>query len=74
MLRLSITLMLWAHHAKAADLQFIDSKVSPKVSWVLVDDCAVPILKTKVGDQCYVLKKVNDFCHLDLNMDDCHGK
>jgi hypothetical protein len=71
MMRFSFVLMALIPNSKALDISYVDSKTNNNITYVLVDDCAVPIFKKKVGNQCYVLKKVNDFCHLQLNMDDC---
>lgn len=71
MLRLSFVLMSLLPMSHALDISYFDSVTNPKLSWVLVDDCAVPVLKAKSKDTCYIIKKVNDFCHLDLNLKEC---
>jgi len=57
--------------AFGAEISIFDSKVDPKLSWVLVEDCLVPVLKAKMQDICYVLKKVDSTCNLKLDMKDC---
>jgi hypothetical protein len=73
-MRFSFILMALIPNSKALDISYVDSKTNNDITYVLVDDCAVPISKKKVHDQCYVVKTVNVFCHLDLNMDDCNEK
>lgn len=70
MLRITMPLlMLFAN----ADISVYDSKTDPKVSYVLVDDCAVPVLKSDFNskDECIIINKVNEFCHLFLKPDKC---
>ena len=60
--------------AFGAEVSYFDSVTNPKLSWVLVDDCAVPIFKAKSKDTCYVMRRVNEMCHLDLRLDECNAK
>lgn len=73
MLRISFLLMSLIPPSFGADISYFDSTTNPKLSWVLVDDCAVPILRSKVKDTCYVLHKVNNFCQLDLKLEKCNA-
>ena len=57
----------------AVEINYFQSDVNPKIEWLLVDDCAVMIEKVKVKDECYVLKKVNNFCKMDLDLKECNG-
>lgn len=73
MLTLSFVLMMLVP-AHAVEISYFDSTLSPKLSWVLVDDCAVPVLKADVKNTCKILKRINNFCHLDLKLEDCNGR
>jgi hypothetical protein len=73
MLRLSFVLMsLFQVHA--IELSYFDSATEPKYSWVIADSCAVKVEKAKVKDTCYIVKKVNNYCQLDLDLRDCENK
>lgn len=50
------------------DISIFDSKTHPGKSWIVIDDCAVEVdtVDFKMNPD-KVLKKVNDFC--DLNLD-----
>ena len=75
MLRISALVMLLASQSHALEISYFDSVTNPKVSWVLVDDCAVEVPKAKVKDTCFVVKRVSDVCHLELLLDECkNGK
>jgi hypothetical protein len=63
--------MLMPLHARNVEISYFQSDSNSKIEWVVVDDCAVQIEKAKMRDECYVLKKVNDFCHLDLDLKEC---
>lgn len=73
MLRISTLLMMLLPPAHGVEISYFDSVTNPKLSWVLVDDCAVPVLRSKVKDECYVMQRVNNFCHLDLKLEKCNG-
>lgn len=47
-------------------VEFFDSPDNDLITWALVDLCAVPIKKTELANPDKVVKKINDFCHLDL--------
>lgn len=54
------------------NISIIDSRDDVKLTYVVVNDCKVPVLKTKINDACYVLMLVNDVCHIKLDMtEDC---
>ncbi len=73
MLRIPMILMMMASRGiGATEINFFDSKTNPKISWIMVNDCLVPIPKTKVQDACFVLKKVNKICGLRINLDECN--
>ncbi len=73
MMRLSSLLMAWAI-AHPAELGYIDADKNKLMSYVIVDTCVVPVLKSKVHDTCYVVTRVNDVCKLDLNVEECRAK
>lgn len=50
------------------DVSIIDSKTRAGRSWVLVNDCAVEVNTSDIQYQpSLVIKKINDFCHLNLD-------
>ncbi len=53
------------------DISVFDSRDDSKLVYVVVGDCKAPILKVKLNDLCYVLKIVNNVCHLELDTKDC---
>ncbi len=73
MLRIPFIIMMLVPPTFATDYAYIDSKTNPNLRWVLIDDCKVPIMKDKMSDICYVVKKVNNTCHLHLTFEDCHA-
>lgn len=73
MLTISFVLMMLVP-AHAVEISYIDSRISPKFSWVLVDDCAALVLKADVQNTCKILKYVNNFCHMHLKLEDCDGR
>ncbi len=71
MLRITSILMMLLPPAHGMDISYFDSATNPKISIVLVDDCAVKVPKNKVKDTCFIIKKISDFCNLDLKLDEC---
>lgn len=65
------TMLLVSFLVSAEEIQIIDSRVDPKMSYVLVDGCAVPVLKTDFKNSCKVMNKINEFCQLNLKPDKC---
>ncbi len=52
----------------ATDLDFIDSRDNPKMSYVCINsNCCAKVPKNKVSDVCFVLKEVIKQCKLDLD-------
>jgi len=57
------------------NVDIIDSRDDNKYTYVVLDECVVPVLKTKIGDTCYVFKLVENKCHVEfLNKKECKGK
>ncbi len=48
------------------DISIYDSKVDNKTVWILVDDCAVKIDKSKIKDTSYVIDEIERFCNLKI--------
>lgn len=75
MLRIPFSLMILAQaQFVAPEIQFFRSKTNPNIEYVLVDDCAVPIPLSLSRNYCYIEKKVNTFCKLDIRLDKCDGQ
>lgn len=55
----------------ADDIKFFESDSDKKISWFEIDNCRVKIPTAKIKDTCYTLKTINDFCKLDLRLDEC---
>lgn len=56
-------------------MSIIDSPVDNKYSFIEIDDCYAPVLKSKLNDWCYILKKVNSYCDMKLDTTkECGGK
>lgn len=53
------------------DISIVDSRDDAKVCFIVVDDCRVSILKTKLNDLCYIMKVVGDICHIQLDTKGC---
>ncbi len=49
------------------DISIYDSKNNPKMSWILVNDCAVEVLKADFKDNPdKIVQEVNEQCNLNL--------
>lgn len=72
---MSLITMFLMTMAKAQELSVVDSPVDNKYIFVVINDCYAPVPKSKRNDYCYILKKVNSYCGMDLDIQECrHGK
>jgi hypothetical protein len=53
------------------DINIVDSRDDSKLTYLIVNDCKVSVLKVKLNDICYVMKLVNSTCHIELDNQDC---
>lgn len=59
----------------APNVEFIDSRDDNRYTYVIVQNCTAPILKTKLNDMCYIMKIVNNECHVQFETTkECQGK
>jgi len=61
------TTVLIALMGSTPDISIYDSKANSKKVWILVDDCPVEIDKKKIKDTNYVIRMINEVCHLNIN-------
>lgn len=67
--------MLFLIAPGATAMSVIDSPVDNKYSFIEIDDCYAPVLKSKLNDWCYILKIVNSYCDMKLDTTkECGGK
>ncbi len=50
-------------HAGSPSVEFIDSRDDNSITWLLIDDCAVPLKKTKLKDDVYIDAQIEKICH-----------
>lgn len=61
--------MLLTAHVYAENLpEFFDSRDNPSITWLLLDNCAVPIPKFKLKDLCYIDKVALQKCQTVLQL------
>ncbi len=53
------------------DINIIDSQDDVKLAYIEIANCKVPVVKAKLGDMCYILKIINNVCHIELDTKDC---
>ena len=53
------------------DINIVDSRDDSKLTYLVVSECKVPILKVKLNDLCYIMKLVNETCHIELDEKGC---
>lgn len=61
---------LMSYHA-LADISVVDSRINPLTAHIFVDDCIVEVPKKQLKDVCFILKRVNKECSLDLDIKEC---
>lgn len=52
-------------------INIVDSRDDNKLAYIVVDGCKVPIFKVKLNDLCYVMKLVDNVCHIELDYKEC---
>ena len=53
------------------DIKIVDSRDDNKISFLYIENCKVPILKTKLNNICYIMKLVGNICHIELDVSEC---
>lgn len=64
----SMVLTLMTNVKSMPNVMIVDSKTNSTVTYVIVNDCIVPIEKKNLKDLQNVIKKVSDQCDLDLDL------
>ena len=67
-MRFSIITLALIAHADLSNLKWIDSDDNPKVTYLVINECATPLLKTNLKDLCYVDKMVMKSCHIKTDI------
>jgi hypothetical protein len=52
-------------------IDIIDSRDDSAVCYLVVNDCKAKVMKARLGDMCYILRIVNDVCHINLDTTGC---
>lgn len=55
-------------------VEIIDSRDDAKITYVVVGQCKTPVLKARINQTCYILRLIDDVCHIDLGVDECGGE
>lgn len=56
-----------------AQIEIIDSRDDASITYIIVNNCKVPVKKIKVGDFCYVLNAIENTCHVTLDKAECEA-
>jgi hypothetical protein len=55
------------------EISIQDSVDDSRASFITVDDCKIRVMKVKLKDTCYIMKIVDNICHLDIDLKDCES-
>jgi hypothetical protein len=56
------------------NIQVIDSRDDSRYTYFVADDCHFKALKAKIGDLCYIMRIVENECHIKLDVANCEEK
>lgn len=55
------------------NLEIVDSRDDSKMTYVILDSCQVKVAKVKLNDLCYIMRLINNECHVDLDVKGCEA-
>lgn len=53
------------------DVKVVDSRDDSRYTYFMADDCKFMALKSKLNDMCYIMRIVDNVCHLKLDVKGC---
>ena len=54
-------------------IEIIDSRDDISITYVIINNCKVPIKKSRLNDFCYVLDTVETACRVELDKAGCEA-
>ena len=63
-----------AEEMHTPDISIFDSRTTPGESYLIMDDCFVPLKTNKTSDLCYVQKQIKKECGIDYQLEKNCGK
>lgn len=70
----TLGVFLYAKHAHAEPPEIFDSRTMRGESFLLMDDCFVPLKTAKIKDDCYVQRQIEKECGIKDAMGAVCGK
>lgn len=49
-------------------MSFVDSDLDPKMTNFIVNECVIPVLKSKLNDMCYLDHMALEFCNVNTEL------
>lgn len=64
----------YADEMHTPDISIFDSRTQPGESYLIMDDCFVPLKTAKTNDLCYVQKQIQKQCDIFYELEKNCGK
>lgn len=53
------------------NVQVLDSRDDSRYTYFMADNCKFMALKSKLNDLCYIMRIVDNVCHIQLDIKGC---